>query len=61
MGLQKQLCHICRELHDVVMGSPNSRHVRMCLDCYTALDTQNKKDFGLPEIKRDTGTHDKGK
>lgn len=55
--IEQQKCHVCDKLCDVVMSTPISRYVKVCLDCYTEADTKNEKDFGFPEVKRNTGTH----
>ena len=57
MTIQQRRCDVCEEMHDIVMPSAKSRLIKVCLDCYTKLDTKNRKDFGFPEINRNTGTH----
>lgn len=57
MNIKPQKCYICQELHDVVMTSPRSRYIKICLECYVDMDTRNRKDYGLPEVKRNKGTH----
>ena len=57
MNIKPQKCTVCRQMHDVVMTSERSRFIKICLECYTDMDTKNRKDYGLPEVKRNTGTH----
>lgn len=58
MSLKQQKCNSCKEMHEVIITSPQSKYVKICLDCYVKYDTVNRKDFGIPEVKRNTGTHD---
>ena len=57
MNINPQKCHVCRDLHDVVMTSPRSKYIKICLNCYVELDVKSKKDYGLPEVTKNTGTH----
>ena len=57
MSLTQQKCHLCNEMKDVVMHSPQSRYFKICLDCYNEQDQKNPKDFGRPKRKKDYGTH----
>lgn len=58
MSINQQKCHFCEEMHDVVMTSPRSKYIKICLECYVELDTKGQKDYGFPKINRNTGNHD---
>ena len=57
MSLTKQKCHICDEMHEIVMHSKQSNHLKICLDCYNKYDKKNHKNFGYPKTNKNYGTH----
>lgn len=61
MSIKQQKCFVCDEMHDVVMTAPQSKYLKICLNCYTNADMKGQKDYGFPEVRRDTGTHNPSK